>query len=45
MTMEPLGEAYRSQMLPSTYGGVAQRWMLCSSAHRRPQAQRSVDKP
>jgi transposase len=43
-TMEPLGADYRYHMLASTYGGVAQRWMLCSSAQRRPQAQRSVDK-
>jgi transposase len=43
-TMEPLGEDYRYHMLASTYGGVAQRWMLCYSAQRRPQAQRSVDK-
>jgi len=43
-TMEPLGEDYRSHLLASTYGGVAQRWMLCSSAHRRLPAQRSVDK-
>jgi transposase len=43
-TMEPLGEGYRYPMLTSTYGGVAQRWMLCYSAHRQPQAQRSVAK-
>jgi transposase len=43
-TMEPLGEDYRYHMLASTYGGVAQRWMLCYSAQRRPQARRSVDK-
>ena len=42
--MEPLAESYRYHMLASTYGGVAQRWMLVYSAHRRPQAQRSVDK-
>jgi len=42
--MEPLGEGYRYHLLTSTYGGVAQRWMLCYSAHRQPQAQRSVDK-
>jgi transposase len=42
--MEPLGEGYRYPMLTSTYGGVAQRWMLCYSAHRQPQAQRSVAK-
>ena len=43
-TMEPLAESYRYHMLASTYGGVSQRWMLVYSAHRRPQAQRSVDK-
>ena len=43
-TMEPLGEGYRYHVLASTYGGVAQRWMLVYSAHRRPQAQRTVDK-
>ena len=43
-TMEPLGESYRYRVLASTYGGVAQRWMLLYSAHRRPQAQRSVDR-
>jgi transposase len=43
-TMEPLGADYRYHVLPSTYGGIPQRWMLCYSAHRRPQAQRSVDK-
>jgi transposase len=43
-TMEPLGEDSRDHVLASTYGGVAQRWILCYSAQRRPQAQRSVDK-
>lgn len=43
-TMEVLGESYRYHMLASTYGGVAQRWMLVYSAQRCPQAQRSVDK-
>jgi transposase len=43
-TMEPLGEDSRSHVLTSTYGGVAQRWVLYYSAHRRPQAQRRVDK-
>jgi transposase len=42
-TIVPLGEGYRDHLLTSTYGGVAQRWMLWYSAHRRPQAQRSVD--
>jgi transposase len=43
-TMTPLAEDYRYHGLAATYGGVAQRWILCYSAHRRPQAQRSVDK-
>jgi transposase len=43
-TMAPLVEDYRYQVLASTYGGVTQRWMLYYSAHRRPQAQRNVDK-
>ena len=42
--MEPLLEGYRDHVLGSTYGGVAQRWMLLSSEPRRPQAQRTVDK-
>jgi len=42
--MLPLMEGYRYQVRASTYGGVAQRWMLISSEHRRPQAQRTVDK-
>ena len=32
------------QVLPSTSGGVAQRWMRIHSAPRQPQAQRTVDK-
>ena len=43
-TMEPLLEGYRSHVLASTYGGVAQRWVLIYSEHRQPQAQRTVDK-
>jgi transposase len=43
-TMEPLGEDYRCHVRTSTYGGMLQRWMLCYSAHRRPQARRSVNK-
>jgi transposase len=30
--------------LTSTYGGVAQRWLLIESQPRRPQAQRTVNK-
>lgn len=43
-TMVPLLEGYRYHVLPSTYGGVEQRWVLIYSEHRRPQAQRTVDK-
>jgi transposase len=43
-TMAPLTEAYRYQVVPSTYGGVAQRWVLIHSASRQLQAQRTVDK-
>jgi transposase len=43
-TMAPLGEDYRYHVLAATYGGMAQRWMLCYSAQRRPQAQQSIDK-
>jgi transposase len=42
--MESLMEGYRYQVLTSTYGGIAQRWVLIYSEHRRPQAQRTVDK-
>jgi transposase len=44
-TMIPLRASYRDQVLASTAGGVAQRWLLSYSEHRRPQAQRTVDKP
>ena len=43
-TMSPLQEGYRSRSVPSTYGGVAQRWVLLYSEQRQPQAQRTVDK-
>jgi transposase len=43
-TMAPLTEAYRYQVVPSTYGGVEQRWVLIHSEPRQPQAQRTVDK-
>jgi transposase len=43
-TMAPLSPGYRYQDLTSTYGGVAQRWMLVYSEHRHTQAQRTVDK-
>jgi hypothetical protein len=40
--MAPLAEGYRDHILGSTDGGVAPRWALISSAHRRPQAQRTI---
>jgi transposase len=40
----PLKPGYRGQTLTSTYGGVAQRWLLIESQPRRPQAQRTVNK-
>jgi transposase len=43
-TMAPLMEGYRHHILASAYGGVAQRWVLIDSEHRRPQAQRTVEK-
>jgi transposase len=43
-TMAPLMEQYRYQVLPSTYGGVEQRWLLIHSELRQPQAQHTVDK-
>jgi transposase len=43
-TMASLGEGYRYQELTSTYGGVAQRWVLIYSEPRQAQAQRTVDK-
>jgi transposase len=43
-TMPPLQEGYRARSMLSTYGGVAQRWVLIYSEQRQPQAQRTVDK-
>ena len=43
-TMAPLTAGYRYHGLTSTYGGVAQRWLLVYSEHRHAQAQRTVDK-
>jgi transposase len=43
-TMAPLTEGYRYHVGPSSYGGVAQRWVLIYSEPRQPQAQRTVDK-
>jgi len=39
----PLKAGYRGQTLTSTYGWVAQRWLLVESPPRRPQAQRTVN--
>jgi hypothetical protein len=44
-TMAPLQEGYRFRVVPSTSGGVAQRWVLLYSEQRQPHAQRVVDKP
>lgn len=43
-TMTPLEAGYRYQIVPATYGGVAQRWLLIYSEQRRAHAQRAVDK-
>jgi transposase len=42
--MLPLRDGYRYQAHTVTYGSVPQRWVLIYSEHRRPQAQRTVDK-
>jgi transposase len=36
--MAPLTEGYRDHVWPSSYGGVAQRWILIDSEPRQPQA-------
>src|SRR5262245_54989388 len=43
-TMAPLTEGYRYRVVPSSYGGVAQRWVLIHSEWRQAQAQRTVNK-
>jgi len=43
-TMPSLVEGYRYAVVASSYGGVAQRWVLIYSEQRQPQAQRTVDK-
>ncbi len=43
-TMASLPAGYRYAGVASSYGGVAQRWVLFYSEHRQPQAQRTVDK-
>jgi transposase len=42
--MAPLTEGYRYRIVPSSYGGVEQRWVLIHSELRQSQAQRTVDK-
>ena len=42
-TLAPLREGYRCRVVPSTCGGVAQRWVLLDSEPRQPHAQRTVD--
>jgi len=42
-TMAFLLAGYRYHTWMSTYGRVPQRWVLCYSEHRRPQAQRLVN--
>ena len=42
--MVPLKAGYRGQTLTSSYGGVAQRWLLIESQPRRPQARRTINK-
>jgi transposase len=42
--LESLLEGDRDHAFRSTDGGVAPRWVLIYAAHRRPQAQRTVDK-
>ena len=41
--MVALQEGYRSHELPSTDGGVEQRWVLIDSKARQAQAQRTID--
>jgi transposase len=43
-SMAPLTEGYRYHVLPSSYGGVAQHWVLIYSEPRQPQVQHTVDK-
>ena len=43
-TMAPLTEGYRYRVVPSSYGGIEQRWVLIHSEPRQPHAQRTVDK-
>jgi transposase len=40
--MLPLTEGFRDHVLTSTYGGIAQRWVLIGAESRQPQAKRTV---
>ena len=42
--MAPLHEGYRYREVPSTYGGVAPRWVLLSSEPRQAPTHRTVEK-
>jgi transposase len=42
-TMAPLPDGDRARSRRSTYGGMAQRWVLIYAEQRQPQAQRTVD--
>jgi hypothetical protein len=44
-TRAPRTAGSRSHVVGSSAGGIAQRWLLLSSAQRQPQAQRTVDTP
>ena len=43
-TMTPRADGYRYGVVPSTEGGLEQRWVLISSAPRHPHAQHPVNK-
>jgi transposase len=43
-TLAWLTEGYRYHEVPSTYGGIEQRWVLIYSEPRQLQAQRTIDK-
>jgi hypothetical protein len=43
--MAPPQEGYRDHELPSSDGGVEQRWLPSYAEARQPQARRTADKP
>lgn len=43
-TMTPLADGDRDRVVPSTYGGVEQRWVLIDSAQRHSHAPHTVNK-